>query len=290
MEQSLSFTFTVASENNDTLMITSLDGFDTEDGEFTFELPPPNNPPMVSPITVGSTGQSVVIRVLEDYGISDPDGDALMVSAVGLAANGTAVNNNDGTITYTPDSGFIMGSDNFTYTVSDGMDAGTEMITVNVTEPPNTAPMPEPDPDPAMTDAGESVTIRVSDYISDPDGDTLTVSAVGPAANGTVVNNEDGTITYTPNDNYSGEDQFMFTVSDGDAPVDVVVDITVEAAEPVEPVDPGTGDNGDSDGDGGGGGCTLNPGAHFDPTLVSVLALFMGVYFVRRFTRRQSLR
>ena len=281
--------FTVKSEANDTLMLDSLDGFDTRDGEFTFELPPPNRPPTVNPITVSSTGQSVVIDVLGHMSVSDPDGDALMVSAVGLAASGTAVDNNDGTITYTPDSGFV-GSDNFTYTVSDGMDSSTEMVTVNVTEPPNTAPTPDPDPDPAMTDVGESVVIRVSDYVSDPDGDTLMVSAVGLAANGTVVNNDDGTITYTPTENYSGEDQFTFTVSDGDASVDVVVDITVEAAEPVEPVDPGTGDNGDSDGGSDGGGCTLNPGARFDPTLVSVLALFMGIHSVRRFTRRQSLR
>ena len=282
--------FTVASMADTMLTITPKDdvaSFMLRNGQLTF---PTNDPPMVGPITVNSQGESVVIDVLGHMSVSDPDGDALMVSAVGLAANGTAVDNNDGTITYTPDSGFV-GSDNFTYTVSDGTDAGTEMVTVNVTEPPNNAPMPHPDPDPAMTDAGESVMIRVSDYVSDPDGDTLTVSSVGPAAYGTVVDNEDGTFTYTPDDNYSGEDQFTFTVSDGDASVDVVVDIIVEAAEPVEPVepvDPDPGDNGDSGG--GGGGCTLNPGAPFDPTLVSVLALFMGVYFVRRFTRRQSLR
>ena len=53
----------------------------------------------------------------------------------------------------------------------------------------------------------------------------------------------------------------------------------------------GDGDgDGDTSGDGGGGGCTLNPSARFDPTLISVLALFMGIHFVRRFTRRQSLR
>ncbi len=44
----------------------------------------------------------------------------------------------------------------------------------------------------------------------------------------------------------------------------------------------GDGDgDGDTSGDGGGGGCTLNPGARFDPTLISVLALFMGIHFVR---------
>ena len=288
--------FTVDAMDDSTLTITAQDDLATfaiEDGEFTFDLPPANSPPVVGPITVNSQGEAVVIDVLGHMSVSDPDGDALTVSVASMAANGTVVNNNDGTITYTPNPGFIDGSDNFTYTVSDGMDAaGPEMITVNVTEPPNNAPMPEPDPDPAMTDAGESVTIRVSDYVSDPDGDTLTVSAVSLAANGTVVNNDDGTFTYTPNDGYSGEDMFTFTVSDGAASADVTVTITVEAAE--APVDPGDGDmDGEKDGDtrsSGGGGCTLNPGAPFDPTLLSILALLMGVHFVRRFARRQSLR
>ena len=279
--------FTVASENNDTLMITSLDGFDTEDGEFTFELPPPNNPPMaVDDMGTTVEGQSVTINVL-DNDTDDDSGDTLTITAVTQGVSGTVVSNNDGTVTYMPNAGFT-GSDDFTYTVSDGMDEGTAMVTVTVTappEPPNTAPTAANDT--AMTDEGEAVVIDVLDNDSDDPGDTLAVTAVTQGAYGAVVNNNDGTVTYTPDEDFSGMDSFMYTVSDGELDATATVSVTVEAAEVVEPGD-GDGDGGTSGG--GGGGCTLNPGAPFDPTLLSVLALFMGIHFVRRFTRRQSLR
>ena len=83
---------------------------------------------------------------------ADVDGDPLTVSAVSDPANGTAVVNPDGTVTYTPDPDFN-GTDTFTYTVSDGnggTDTGT--ITVDVT-PVNDDPVANPDgnPDEATT-------------------------------------------------------------------------------------------------------------------------------------------
>ena len=54
-----------------------------------------------------------------DNGVdSDPDGDPFTVISITQPANGTAVLNGDGTITYTPDAGFF-GSDPFTYTIED---------------------------------------------------------------------------------------------------------------------------------------------------------------------------
>lgn len=288
--------FTVASENNDTLMITSLDGFDTEDGEFTFELPPANNPPEVRP-DMGETeaGQSVVIDVLNND--HDPNGEQLTIRAVTQGDHGAVtITNNGATVTYTPEAGHI-GDDEFTYTVSNGTTEVTATVMVTVTSPPpptNNDPMATDDE--AETDEGESVMIDVLDNDSDPDGDTLTIYSVTPGNNGTVTVADDAmSVTYAPNTDFAGEDEFMYTVSDGEGGMDtatVMVDV-------MEVDDPGSGDgdgdmDGEKDGDtrrsGGGGGCTLNPGAPFDPTLLSVLALFMGVYFVRGFARRQSLR
>ncbi|MEO0878538.1 MAG: Ig-like domain-containing protein, partial [Pseudomonadota bacterium] len=62
-----------------------------------------------------------------------------------------------------------------------------------------------------------------------PDGDPLTVTAVGAPANGTVVINADGTVTYTPNPGFTGGDSFTYTVSDGNGGVTmatVTVDVT----------------------------------------------------------------
>ena len=48
------------------------------------------------------------------------------------AANGTVVENPDGTLNYTPNAGFV-GADSFTYTVSDGTvgDAASVNVTVS---------------------------------------------------------------------------------------------------------------------------------------------------------------
>ena len=62
---------------------------------------------------------------------SDPNGDPMAVTDVSLPANGTATLHPDGSITYQPDSGF-MGSDSFTYTISDGH-GGTDTATVTIT-------------------------------------------------------------------------------------------------------------------------------------------------------------
>ena len=49
---------------------------------------------------------------------SDPEGEPMEVISLGTPTNGTAVLNGDGTVTYTPDPGFI-GGDSFTYTMRD---------------------------------------------------------------------------------------------------------------------------------------------------------------------------
>ncbi len=49
---------------------------------------------------------------------------------------------------------------------------------------------------------------------SDPDGQSLSVSAVGNASNGST-STDGSTITYTPNADFSGSDSFTYTVSDG---------------------------------------------------------------------------
>jgi VCBS repeat-containing protein len=63
---------------------------------------------------------------------------------------------------------------------------------------------------------------------SDPDGDTLIASVVGQPANGSVALNPDGSFTYTPDNDFSGDDSFTYTGNDGRATSDVAtVEITV---------------------------------------------------------------
>lgn len=78
----------------------------------------------------------------------------------------------------------------------------------------NAAPLTKEDF--VLAAAGQPVLV---DYLAlndvDPDGDTLTVTSVAPAAHGTLSDNGDGTWTYLPMIGYVGADSFTYVVSDG---------------------------------------------------------------------------
>ncbi len=62
---------------------------------------------------------------------SDPDGDTLTIAAVTVPPNGAAAINPDGTVSYTPNTGFT-GTDAFDYTIEDGF-GGSATATVTMT-------------------------------------------------------------------------------------------------------------------------------------------------------------
>jgi len=170
---------------------------------------PPNNPPIAiddSATTVRSA--PVTIGVLAND--TDPDGDALTLTSVTQGANGTVTMNPDGTVRYVPNGGFI-GTDTFTYSVSDGRGgSATATVQVRVVNRP-----PVADDDSATTTQGTVVSIAVLANDSDPDSDALTVTSVTQGTGGTVVVEPDGTVRYTPAPNFIGADAFTYTLSDG---------------------------------------------------------------------------
>lgn len=71
---------------------------------------------------------------------------------------------------------------------------------------------------------------RVND--TDPEGDILTVTAVGPGTNGTAVINPDGTVTITPTPGFIGIINVPYTVCDDRGECDdAQIDITIEDPE-----------------------------------------------------------
>ncbi|MEU0559791.1 Ig-like domain-containing protein [Dactylosporangium sp. NPDC006015] len=138
-----------------TVTYTAADGFEGVD-TFTYTLRDATGLQSTGTVTVTvglqSTGPVVVttptvttpagsgartIAPLDN--VKDPDGDPLKVVGVTQPANGTAVLNADGTVTYTPDKGFA-GADAFTYTVTDGTAtvAGTVEVMVGPVDLPVT--------------------------------------------------------------------------------------------------------------------------------------------------------
>src|SRR6266568_580655 len=67
----------------------------------------------------------------------------------------------------------------------------------------------------ASTGTFTAVNVPVLANDTDVDGDALGVVAVTQGAHGSVAINADGTVTYTPAENYNGADSFTYTVDDG---------------------------------------------------------------------------
>ncbi|WP_417920850.1 Ig-like domain-containing protein, partial [Christiangramia marina] len=187
-----------------------------------------------APIAVDDSASTIEdtpvdITVLDND--SDPDGDELTVtiSEAQEPANGTVTIDENGVVTYTPDENFN-GTDSFDYTISDG-NGGTDTATVTVTVgAENDAPIAVDDS--ASTIEDTPVDITVLDNDSDPDGDelTVTISEAQEPANGTVTIDENGVVTYTPDENFNGTDSFDYTISDGNGGTDTAtVTVTVGA-------------------------------------------------------------
>ncbi|WP_310649137.1 tandem-95 repeat protein [Vibrio parahaemolyticus] len=137
--------------------------------------------------------------------------------------NGTVIVNNDGTVTYTPNDNYV-GKDTFTYIVTSGGVSESTTVEVNVT-PVNDAPVAKDDI--ATTQEDTAVTIDVLPNDTDVDGDKLSIeSASVPKEQGTVevVN---GKLVFTPAENFNGDAEITYTVTDGQLTDEAKVTVTV---------------------------------------------------------------
>lgn len=236
------FTYTPAPDFNGTdtftYAITDDDG-ETSTATVTIAVAPANDSPVAQNDVVSTNEDTAVTgSVLVNNGNGgdgDPDGDTLTVTTVGTfpTANGSVTIAANGAFTYTPAANFC-GVDTFTYTITDG-NGGSDSATVTV----NVIcvnDLPVAANDSAVTDEDTPVTIIVLGNDGDVDGDTLTVVSAGPAGNGSVTVNPDGTVTYTPNVNFCGVDTFNYTVSDGNggtAPATVAITVNCVNDAPI---------------------------------------------------------
>ncbi|HHC6503940.1 TPA: tandem-95 repeat protein [Vibrio parahaemolyticus] len=137
--------------------------------------------------------------------------------------NGTVIVNSDGTVTYTPNDNYV-GEDTFTYVVTSGGVSESTTVEVNVT-PVNDAPVAKGDI--ATTQEDTAVTIDVLPNDTDVDGDTLSIqSASVPSDQGTV-EIVDGKLVFTPAENFNGDAEITYTVTDGQLTDEAKVTVTV---------------------------------------------------------------
>ncbi|MDP3929792.1 MAG: Ig-like domain-containing protein, partial [Bacteroidota bacterium] len=159
----------------------------------------------------------VVINLISND--TDPENGVLQVTNLSALSNpmaGSLVNNNDGTVTFDPVTGFL-GTVTFTYTVTDDglppLTSSPATVTINVVAPINTAPIAVDDAEEGIMDS--KLYLSVLDNDTDPEGNSLT----GPTltmlpVHGTAVVLGNGLVEFTPNPGFFGYDTFAYQICD----------------------------------------------------------------------------
>lgn len=207
----------------DSFTFQANDGIDDSNiATVSIVISPLNDPPIADNKSINTnedTSSSVTLTG------SDVDGNPLTFSVVSPPTQGS-LSGTTPNITYTPNANYN-GADSFTFKANDGA-ADSNIATVSITIA-SLNDVPDAVDDSANTLQDAPVLINVLANDSDPDGDNLSVTAISQGANGVVVNNNDGTITYTPNSGFSGADSFTYTISDGSGGNDTAtVNVTVD--------------------------------------------------------------
>lgn len=202
---------------------------------------PANLAPVANPDSaVVAEDGTVLIDVLAND--TDPENDTLTLQSAS-AANGGSVAIVNGRLRFAPLPDFF-GTTTLTYNVTDGQgNVSQGTVTVDVA--------PVPDAPTAGDDSGVGfetqydtafTTGNVLDNDSDPDGDSLTISAVlTSGTHGVVTNNGDGTFDYDPNGAFgelaAGQtaiDTFEYTVTDSTGGTDTAtVEILISGTDNV---------------------------------------------------------
>ncbi|MDZ4185613.1 MAG: cadherin-like domain-containing protein [Desulfuromonadales bacterium] len=196
----------------------------------TLEVTAVNDAPLLgSLVALGSMLEdgSLLISAAELLAhASDSDGDPLAV--VNLATNrGTLIDNDDGTWLFTPSSDFN-GLVTFNYQLSDGVVDISTTAGVNVT-PVNDAPLVAAPLSLGSVTSDNLLTITAAQLLanmSDVDGDLLAISALS-ADLGTLVDLDNGSWSFTPPLDFSGDVTFAYQVTDGQLSTTATAGLTV---------------------------------------------------------------
>ena len=167
---------------------------------------------------------------------ADVDGDTISITGVSNAVNGSVVL--DGlaqTIVFTPDAGYF-GEATFEYTISDGTLNASASVTIDIEEV-NLAP--EGHDDSVTTRTNAAIVLSFTELLAndtDREGDTLTITSVASAVNGSVIlDNANEQLIFTPDTDYTGPAAFDYVVSDGTGSDTATVSVDVQMPAGIAP-------------------------------------------------------
>ena len=192
-------------------------GLDSNVATATIEIACINDPPVANSDDYAATEDLSLLAasVLDDD--TDPDADTSLTAILDSTGktNGTVKLNPNGTFSYSPDPNFC-GSASFTYHANDG-ESNSNVTTVTIDVACVNDP-PVATDDPYSTDEDTPLTVPARGVLgtdSDVDGDELTAALDTGTSNGSLTLNADGSLTYTPDENFNGGDSFTYHARDG---------------------------------------------------------------------------
>ncbi|WP_087870053.1 Ig-like domain-containing protein [Bathymodiolus platifrons methanotrophic gill symbiont] len=232
---SFDYTPTPFFSGTDTFTYHANDGtFDSNIVTVTITVNHINHPPVAHP-DAHITHEDIPLIVSVANGVlhndTDPDvHDTLLATKVTDPGHGSVTLNLDGSLTFTPDANYN-GPDSFTYKANDGhTDSNTVTVDIAVAAV-NDAPVALPDSYGTQEDTTLKFNAALGVLRNDtaPDGNPVHVRTFSHPANGTLLLNPDGSLEYTPNPNFNGDDSFTYTANDGQldsAPVQVFIHVS----------------------------------------------------------------
>jgi hypothetical protein len=207
-------------------------------GTINFDIANVNDAPSASANATAATDEDGSILLTQAdllANASDIDGDTLTASNVTLVgSDATLTDNLDGTYTVTPDANFN-GNIDLNFDIDDGTTttASALNLTVNaVNDAPTTTGNIT-----ATVNEDATITLTQAQLLAnatDVDGDALTatnprvLTALFQPANGSVVDNGDGTFTITPDPDYNGTIQISYSISDASQSITSRVILSVD--------------------------------------------------------------
>ncbi|MGV6829896.1 MAG: Ig-like domain-containing protein, partial [Flavobacteriales bacterium] len=161
---------------------------------------------------------------INDDNLDGPAGTETFTLVSGPTAGGTLVFNADGTYDYTPPTDFV-GEDTFVYQICDGgspQACDTATVTIQVVDDPiqgNDPPVANNDTGVTEINTPIAGNVLVNDYDLDGDPITVTTTTVVTTEGVTVtIDPVTGEYTYTPPQDFIGEDSFTYTICDNGNP------------------------------------------------------------------------
>ncbi len=181
-----------------------------------------NTPTAISANATIDENTNFVISVADLLAASlafDIDGDILDIISVQGTTNGTVLLEN-GEVTFTPAADYF-GAASFTFTISDGN--GGEITHDFALEIEDTNEAPIAFDDEFNADEDNAIVINIADLLSNDsdaeDGTPIFDGVISKPIHGAIAYNYDGTLTYTPNANYNGDDNFTYQVKDSEGKI-----------------------------------------------------------------------